>query len=71
MKKIINIIFCPQDTADTQVAIEEANKLIKAGEIVTLEATANLIHIDCLALLSSHGFRYSTHANRFVTVKGV
>ena len=66
MKKIINIQFCPQDVNDTREAINEARKLIDAGEAVSLECTANLIHLDCLALLSSWGFKFSSHSNRFI-----
>ena len=66
MKKITNIIFCPQFIDDTREAIEEANNLIEKGEEVTLECDVNLIHIDCLALLSSFGFRFSSHIKKFI-----
>lgn len=66
MKKITNIIFCPQYINDTQEAIDEAKKLIELGESVTLECDVNLIHIDCLALLSKWGFKFSSHLNRFI-----
>lgn len=66
MKKIVNIVFCPQDIEDTQQAIDEAKRLIDEGETVTLESDVNLIHIDCLALLSAWGFKFSSHSKKFI-----
>ena len=66
MTKIINIVFCPQDIEDTRVAIKEALTLIKDGNAVALESDVNLIHADCLALLSSYGFKFSSHSKRFI-----
>lgn len=66
MKKITNIIFCPQDMDDTREAINEAKRLIDQGETVALECDVNLIHIECLALLSTWGFKFSSHSNRFI-----
>lgn len=66
MKKIINIVFCPQDIDDTQEAINEAKYLIDNGESVTLECDVNLIHVDCLTLLAGWGFKFSSHIKKFV-----
>lgn len=66
MTKIINIIFCPQDIDDTRKAIDEAKRLINAGETVALECDVNLIHMDCLALLSAWGFKFSSQSKRFI-----
>ena len=66
MMKITNIIFCPQDIEDTRAAIEEAKKLLANGEKVSLECDVNLIHIDCLCLLSSWGFKFSNISKRFI-----
>ena len=69
MKKIINIVFCPQHIDDTQAAINEGLNLIKDGETVTLECDVNLIKIECLSLLASWGFQFSPHTNRFIKSK--
>ena len=66
MKKIINILFCPQDAADTHEAIREAKAHIDAGEIVALEPEVNLISIECLTLLTSAGFKFSSISKRFI-----
>ena len=66
MKKIVNIVFCPQDMDDAREAIAEACKLINEGNTVALECDANLIHIDCLTLLSSYGFKFSSHSKKFI-----
>lgn len=66
MKKITNILFCPQDMDDTRDAINTARNLIDAGEIVTLECEVNLISIECLSLLASFGFKFSSTSKRFI-----
>lgn len=66
MKKIINIIFCPQDIEDTQQAIDEAKRFINEGETVALECDVNLISVECLTLLSAWGFKFSSHSKRFI-----
>lgn len=68
MKKIINIVFCPQDMEDTRAAIDFAINNIDDVEIV-LECDVNLIHIDCLSLLSSYGFQFSSISKRFIKIK--
>lgn len=66
MKKIINIIFCPQDMEDTHKAINEGKSLIDQGEIVALEPEVNLISVECLTLLASAGFKFSSISKRFI-----
>lgn len=68
MRKIINVVFCPQDMGDTQAAIDFAINNIDDIEIF-LECDVNLIHIDCLSLLLAHGFRFSPSLKKFYLLK--
>ena len=68
MKKIINVVFCPQDMEDTRAAIDFVINNVDDIEIF-LECDVNLIHIDCLSLLSSYGFRFSPSLKKFYLPK--
>ena len=68
MKKITIIQFNPQDREDTVNAIYFHKNNTEDTEIY-LEPSSNLMHTECLSVLSGYGYRFSPSLNKFYLPK--